>query len=305
MIGTISSIISQIVLYTTVYALAVLGIVISGRTGVFNIAGEGIMLFAASLGYMSSLSTNSWLVGFLAGAIAGGSLGFLLILIHGKMKVDQFILGISIIILGAALADLLYKVWFGTQLMVRRAPAVPVVSIPVLSKIPIVGGFFNQNVATYFMYVCLFLAYYIFYKTKKGLEIRSIGENPKSADVVGIDVFKYRFLSTIVGAMFLGIAGAYLPLILTGSYSFELTAGRGYMAIGIAIFASWRPQRIFLSSFIFATFEVIAPQLQIFFPSLPYEFFLLLPFAGILVIMAIFRKRIEFPAALGEPYGRE
>jgi len=120
----------------------------------------------------------------------------------------------------------------------------------------------------------LFVAYYIFYKTKKGLEICSIGENPKSADVVGIDVFKYRFLSTIVGAMFLGIAGAYLPLILTGSYSFKLTAGRGYMAIGIAIFANWRPQRIFLSSFIFVTFEVMAPQLQIFFPSLPYEFFL-------------------------------
>ncbi len=305
MIGTISSIVSQIVLYTTIYALAVLGIVIGGRTGVFNIAGEGIMIFAASLGYMFSLTANSWLVGFLVGALAGGLLGFLLIFIHDRLKVDQFILGISIIILGAALADLLYKIWFGTQLMVQRAPVVPVLAVPLLSKIPIVGGFFNQNVATYFMYGSLFVTYRIFYKTKRGLEIRSIGENPKAADVVGIDVFKYRFLTTVVGAMFLGIAGAYLPLILTGSYSFELTAGRGFMAIGIAIFANWRPQRIFVSSFIFATFEVLAPQLQILFPALPYEFFLLLPFVGILVIMAIFRKRIEFPGALGDPYSRE
>jgi simple sugar transport system permease protein len=305
MISTISAIVSQIVLYTTIYALAVLGIVISGRTGVFNIAGEGIMIFAASMGYMSSLTANSWLVGFLVGSLAGGLLGFLLILVHDRMKVDQFILGISIIILGAALGDLLYKVWFGTRLIVHRAPAVPVLAVPLLSEFPIVGGFFNQNVATYFMYGCLFVTYYIYYKTKRGLEIRSIGENPKAADVVGINVFKYRFICTIVGAMFLGIAGAYLPLILTGSYSFELTAGRGFMAIGIAIFANWRPQRIFLSSFIFATFEVLAPQLQILFPALPYEFFLLLPFVGILVIMAIFRKRIEFPAALGEPYSRE
>jgi simple sugar transport system permease protein len=305
MINTISEIVSQIVLYTTVYALVVLGIVISGRTGIFNISGEGIMLFAASVGYMSSLTANSWFVGFFAGAIAGGFLGFLLIFFHEQMKIDQFILGISIIIFGAALADLLYKLWFGTQLRVQRAPSVPVLAIPLLSRIPIIGGFFKQNLITYFMYISLWGAYYVYYKTKRGLEIRSIGEDPKTADVVGIDVFKYRFITTIVGAMFIGVAGAYLPMILTGSYSFELTAGRGYMAIGIAIFANWRPQRIFLSSFIFATFEVMAPQLQIFFPELPYEFFLILPFVGILIIMAIFRKQIEFPAALGEPYSRE
>ncbi len=305
MIATISEIISQIVLYTTIYALVVLGIILSGRAGIFNIAGEGIMLFAASVAYMSSLTTHSWIVGFLAGAAAGGFLGLILIFLHERMKVDQFILGISIVILGAALADLLYKLWFGTQLMVQRAPSVPVVAIPLLSRIPLIRGFFHQNVITYFMYVSLFAAYYFYYRTKKGLEIRAIGENPKSADVVGIDVFKYRYLTTVIGAVFMGIAGAYLPMILTGSYSFEMTAGRGYMAIGIAIFANWRPQRVLASAFIFATFEVLAPQLQIFFPGLPYEFFLLLPFLAILIIMAILRKRIEFPAALGDPYSRE
>lgn len=305
MIATLSEIISQIVLYTTIYALASLGIILSGRTGIFNIAGEGIMLFAASVSYMSALTTQSWVVGFLAGAAAGGLLGLALIFIHEQLKVDQFILGISIIILGSALADLLYKLWFGAQLMVQRAPEVPVIAIPLLSKIPLIRGFFRQNVITFFMYVSLFASYFLYYHTKKGLEIRAIGENPKSADVVGINVFKYRYLTTIIGAVFLGIGGAYLPMILTGSYSFELTAGRGYMAIGIAIFANWRPQRVLVSAFIFAAFEVLAPQLQIFFPALPYEFFLLLPFLAVLVIMAIFRRRIEFPAALGDPYSRE
>jgi ABC-type uncharacterized transport system permease subunit len=305
MIETLSEIITQIVLYTTIYGLIVVGIVISGRTGIFNIAGEGIMLFSASVSYMFALTTGSWLIGFLTGALAGGLLGLLFILLHEKLKVDQFILGIAVIILGAALADLLYKLWFGTKLIVERAPVVPVLQIPILGKIPFIKGFFNQNVITYFMYLCLFLTSWIYYGTKKGLEIRSIGESPKSADVVGIKVLKYRILTTVIGSMFMGVAGAYLPMILTGSYSFELTAGRGFMAIGIAIFSNWRPQRIFISSFIFAAFEVFAPQLQLYFPAFPFEFFLMMPFVGILIIMAIFKKHIEFPAAIGEPYSRE
>lgn len=305
MIETVSTVITQIVMYTTVYALATLGIVIGGRAGIFNIAGEGIMLISASLAYMSSLQSESWLVGLLVGAVTGGIFGLIFISIHERLKVDQFILGIALIILGAALADLLYKLWFGTQLIIERAPAVPVITIPAVSRIPFVGGFFSQNIITYIMYMLLLGAYWLYYRTKLGLEIRAIGESPRSADVVGIPVLRYRYLATIAGAMLMGMAGAYLPLILTGSYSYQLTQGRGFMAIGIAIFASWRPQRVFVSAFIFALFEVIAPQLQFFFPSLPYAFFLMLPFLGVLVIMASFKRWIEFPEALGSPYSRE
>ena len=306
MIATISEIISQIVLYTTIYALVVLGIILSGRTGIFNIAGEGIMLFAASVGYMSALTTHSWVIGFLAGAAAGGLLGFVLVFIHERLKVDQFILGISIVILGAALADLLYKLWFGTQLLVQRAPAVPVIAIPLLSRIPLLRGFFHQNVITYFMYVSLAVSYFIYYRTKKGLEIRAIGENPRSADVVGISVFKLRYLTTIIGGVFMGIGGAYLPMILTGSYSFELTAGRGLHGdrdrhlrqlaapAGIAqclhlrhLRSAGSPAADLLSGIALRAFppSSVSGQCSSSWPSSESD--------------------IEFPAALGDPYSRE
>jgi len=301
----ITNLVAQIVLYTTVYALVVLGVIVGGRAGIFNISGEGIMLFSASTGYIAATLTQNWLIGFIAGAFVGAILGLLLVLIHEKLKVDQFILGICFIILGSALADLFYKIMFAAQLQIKRAPLVPHLSVPFLSEIPIISGFFSQNVITFFMYLSVFSTYWFFYRTKRGIEVRAIGESPKAADVVGIRVREYRILATVIGAGLIGLGGAYLPMAVTGSYSYQMTAGRGFMAIGIAIFANWRPQRAFASSFIFAIFEVFAPQLQLFFPKMPFQFFLMLPFIGILVIMAIFKKSIEFPTAIGEPYSRE
>jgi simple sugar transport system permease protein len=305
MIAAISDLIAQVVVYTTIYALVALGIVISGRTGIFNISGEGVMLVSASIGYMTAISTQNWVLGFAFAAVVGGIFGLVLIIIHEKLGVDQFILGIALIILGSALADLSYKIVFAAQLQIARAPSITHISIPLLSSVPIIGGFFDQNVVTYFMYVATFSTYRFFYGTKRGIEVRAIGENPRAADVVGIRVREYRVLASIIGGMFMGIGGAYLPMAITGSYSYQMTAGRGFMAIGIAIFASWKPQRVFISSFIFSIFEVLAPRLELFFPEMPYQFFLMLPFVGVLFIMAIFKKHIEFPAALGEPYSRE
>ena len=305
MMTVVTNLVAQVVLYTTVYALVVLGIIIGGRAGIFNISGEGIMLLSASTGYMAAISTQNWLIGFVVGAFAGGCLGLILILIHEKLKVDQFILGICLFILGSALADLFYKIMFAAKVRVQRAPLIPHISVPLLSKIPIIGGFFDQNALTFFMYLSVFATYWFFYKTKKGIDVRAIGESPKAADVVGINVRGYRILATVVGAVLMGLGGAYLPMAVTGSYSYQMTAGRGFMAIGIAIFANWKPQRVFVSSFVFAIFEVFAPQLQLLFPKMPFQFFLMLPFVGILVIMAIFKKNIEFPAALGDPYSRE
>jgi len=157
MMAAITNLVAQVVLYTTVYALVVLGIIIGGRAGIFNISGEGIMLLSASTGYMAAISTENWLIGFVVGAFAGGCLGLVLILIHEKLKVDQFILGICLFILGSALADLFYKIMFGAQLLVKRAPLIPHLSVPLLSEVPIIGGFFDQNVVTYFMYLSVFL----------------------------------------------------------------------------------------------------------------------------------------------------
>jgi len=306
MIEAATNIISQIISYSSIYALASLGIVISGRAGIFNISAEGIMLTAASAGFSIALLTQNWILGCLVGIAAGGLFGFIFISFHERFRVDQFVLGISLIIAGAASSDLIDKAITAHGTVIAKAPTVLRWSVPGLAQIPLIGGFFDQNVLTYFMYLCIFAAFRFLYRTKRGLEVRSIGENPKAADVVGIPVLKTRYAAAIVGAAFMGLAGVYLPLVVTGAYSTGMVAGRGFMTIGIAIFASWKPQRVLPSALIFATFEVIAFQLQLFVPQQQYIFLVqTLPFAGVLILMMIFKKHVEFPTSLGAPYLRE
>ena len=150
------------------------------------------------------------------------------------------------VILGIGLSDLLYKIIIGVQLFAPEAPPVPVIDIPLLSNIPIIAAIFNQDVIVYFTYIAVFVAYYIFYHTRVGLETRAIGEDPKAADVVRINVTLKRYVATITGGMLMRVAGAYLPLVITGTYITNISNGRGFMAIGITIFASWRPARAYL-----------------------------------------------------------
>lgn len=301
----LTSFIENVMVYTTVYTLVSLGILISGRTGVFNVAGEGIMLASASIGFIAAFLSESWIFGFVIGACMGAVFGLILAFIHETFKVNQFILGICLVIFGSGLSDLIYKLGVGVRLSAPIAPNTPRIAIPLLSKIPVLSGFLNQDIIVYFMYAAVLISWWFFYKTKIGLETRAIGENPKAADVVGINVSRRRYLSTIIGSALIGIAGSYLTISITKTYSPDISAGRGFMAIGIAIFASWKPQRAIIGGFIFAFIEVLAFQLQIFSDKIPYQFFLMLPFVSVLIIMIIYKKHIEFPASVGKPYSRE
>lgn len=303
--GFITYFIENVMVYTTVYTLASLGVLISGRAGIFNVAGEGIMLASASAGFLAAFISGSWFVGFLAGAMMGALFGLILVFVHETFKVNQFILGICLVIFGSGLSDLIYKLVIGVRLSAPIAPDTPSVIIPFLSELPLISGFLNHDVIVYFMYAVTFIAWWFFYRTKIGLETRAIGENPKAADVVGINVSRRRYLATIIGSSIIGIAGSYLTIVITKTYSPDISAGRGFMAVGIAIFASWKPQRAIIGGFIFAFIEVMSFQLQIMSDKIPYQFFLMLPFISVLVIMIVFRKNIEFPASVGKPYSRE
>jgi simple sugar transport system permease protein len=302
---SVTAILTQIITYTAIYALTSLGMVIAGRTGIFNISGEGVMLASASAGFLGAYFSGNWLVGFIVGAIMGGIFGLILISIHETLHISQFILGITLVILGTGLSDLLYKLCIGVQLFAPEAPEVPTISLPGLSRLPIISAFFSQNVLVYFSYIAVAIVYYMLYHTRFGLETRAIGEDPKAADVVGINVKRRRYVASMICGIFMGLAGAYLPLIVTGTYTTNMVNGRGFMAIGITIFASWRPERALLGAFLFATIEVFSFHQQLGSSTIPYQFLLMLPFLSVLIVMWLFRKRIEFPASLGKPYTRE
>ncbi len=301
----LSSFISQVILYSTIYTLTSLGIVISGRTGIFNVAAEGIMLAAASTGFIVAFFTGSWMLGFVAGAITGAVFGLLLAFLHERFGVNQFILGISLVILGSGAADLLYKTVMGVRIEAPKAPLTPILSVPVLSKLPLLSSIFSANAIVWLTYGLTAAAWWFFYRTKAGLETRAIGENPRSADVAGVNVKLRRYLATIIGSSLIGIAGAYIPLIVTETYAPDISAGRGFMAVGIAIFASWRPQRAILGGLLFSAIEVLSFQLQMLSSPVPYQFFLMLPFVSVLAVMIIFRNTIEYPASIGKSYQRE
>ncbi len=301
----LNSVLTQIVTYTTVYTLSSLGILLAGRTGVFNVAGEGIMLASASAGFIAAFLSANWAVGFFFGALMGAVLGFILIWLHETFKINQFILGISLVILGAGLSDLLYKLIMGVRLSAPVAPATPRIQIPGLSGVPIVSAFLNHDTIVYLMYAAVLVSWWFLYHTKVGLETRAIGDNPQAADVVGVPVVRRRYIATIVGSAFIGLAGAYLPIVIIETYSPDIAAGRGFMAIGIAIFASWKPQRAVVGGFLFATIEVLAFQLQILSDAVPFQFFLMLPFLAVLIVMVVFKRYVEFPASVGKPYSRE
>lgn len=305
MLENITVFLNQTITYCTVYTLASLGIIIAGRSGIFNISAEGAMLSAASVGFITAWQTNNWLLGFLLGAIVGGLFGLVLVFLHEKFHVDQFILGICLVTFGMGFSNLYYKLIVGITLMPPLSPPVPNIYLPLISKIPIISAFFNHDVIVYIMYAAVAFSFWFFYRTKLGLETRAIGESPRAVDVVGVNVTRRRYIATIVGSTLIGLAGAYLSIGITETFVPNISQGRGFMAVGLAIFCSWKPQRALWGGLLFAAIEVISYQLQLFSDAIPFQFFLMLPFVMVFLVMILFRKHVEFPASIGEGYSRE
>lgn len=287
------------------YALCSLGIMLGGRAGVLNISGDGLMMVGASIGFLAAFFINT-AIGLLLAMVSGACLGFILVFISEKWKVNQFILGIVIFIFGMGISDLMYKVAIGMQLTPPLVQVLRPIAIPGLSQIPIIGVLLNQNILVYITYALVVVLYFVLYRTRIGLNTRSVGEDPKAADSAGINVFRRRLACVTIGGMMMGLAGFTIPLTIAGTFTpgGMMTGGRGFMAIGLTIFGSFRPERVFLAAFLFAGIETFSYRL-VLIPGMPYQFFLMLPFITILVVMALFYKVIEYPAAIGRPYSRE
>jgi simple sugar transport system permease protein len=190
---------------------------LGGRTGLFSVSQEGIMLVGASLGFLGAYLYGSLLYGMLLAMLVGGLFGLALAYFTTTLKMNQFVIGLSLFFIGLGLSTLFPKIVIGVTLQPPLIPTLPDVPIPGLSQIPILGDiFFNQNVLVYFAILLSIFLYYLLYKTSIGLELRSVGENPKAADSLGVNVSVMRYVTAIVGGMLMGLAGAYLPMVYTG-----------------------------------------------------------------------------------------
>ncbi len=297
---------SYIMVLMVPYALASLGIMIGGRVGVFNVSTEGVMLAAASAGFLTTYATGSHLLGLLAGMGVGCLLGVIMTLFANTLKLDQFIVGLVLFVFGVGLGGFLYKEFIGVTLTPPRVPLLKKIAIPGLSKIPFLGPvLFDQDPMVYITILLALLFHYVLYKTHYGLALRSVGENPRVADTLGVNVFLMRHAYTILGSTLMGLAGAYLVLAFTGTYTDTIVGGRGWISIAITLFGRWSPLPILFGAILFAGIEVLVYALQSMGVHISYQLLLMMPFLATLIILIYTSKRAELPGALGKPYDRE
>lgn len=288
------------------YVLASQGTMLGGRTGIFNVAQEGIMLAGASIGFLVAFRAGSLFVGILAAMVVGGLFGLALAYFTTTLKMDQFVVGLALFFIGLGLSTLAFKLVVGVTLQPPLIQTLSNVPVPILSRIPVLGEIlFDQNVLVYFSELLSIFLYYFLYHTSYGLELRSVGENPKAADSLGVNVSRFQYSATIAGAMLMGIAGAYLPMVYTGTFTNGIVQGRGWLAIALTFFGGWSPHLIFFGALFFAAVEVLSLRVQITGGVIPYQFLLTLPYITTILVMVFAFKWARVPAFLGQNYDRE
>jgi ABC-type uncharacterized transport system permease subunit len=273
------------------------------RAGVVNIGIEGQMLLAAFIAFMFNAWTGNLLLSILAGILTGAIMGALLGFMAVTLKIDQIIGGTVINILALGLTGYFYTAGLTTE--GKLGPF----DIPVLSDIPLIGPvLFKNPPITYATIVLVFVVHYLIFYTKWGLRTRAVGEHPRAADTVGINVYMTRYVNVIIGGGFAGLAGAFLTLEAVGSFERAMTNGRGFIALACLIFGRWTPLGSWGAALFFALFTALGTQISFMFGdeiNVPHQFIGIIPYFFTILVLAISGKRSRAPAADGVPYTKE
>ncbi|MEM3521605.1 MAG: ABC transporter permease [Candidatus Bathyarchaeia archaeon] len=288
------------------FTLLGLGQLVAQRSGVLDIGLEGMMIMGAVTGFLATLLTGDYVLGFLTAMVIGGIMGLFEAYLVISLKIDQVLIGMMIWIFGIGMSTLIHKIFVGVRAALPIVATLPNVPIPLLSEIPIIGSIlFNQNIMVYISYLLVLIIYLIIFKTTYGLKLRAVGENPKAADTLGINVELVRYLALIFSGVLNGLGGAYMPLAETGTFTIGITGGRGWIALQLAAFGRWIPHLTFLGSLLFAIVEALAYKVQILYRAIPYHFLLMMPYIIVILTLIYIYKGVTPPAALGIPYRRE
>jgi len=298
--------VSSIVRATPI-GLAALSGIYSERSGVVNIGIEGMMLIGAFTSVLFASVTKSLFVGVIAGMLFGMLMGLLHAVLSIRYTVNQIISGTGIIILGLGITTYLHRLVFDVHPEFNSpGPAIPAVQILGLWRIPVLGPVvFNQSSLIYLLWVMLVLTQVIMYSTRWGLRVRSVGEHPRAADTLGINVFKIRYMSVLISGAIAGLAGTYMSIGAAGRFSEGMTAGKGFLGLAAMIFGNWNPGGAYLGALIFGFFDSWQEKLSILQVGIPVELLGMAPYLATMVVLAGFVGRSRMPAADGQPYQKE
>lgn len=304
------------VFYGTPYFFAALGELITERSGVLNLGVEGMMLIGGVSASWASqhLGGPSWLIVLLS-ILIGASASGLVALLHGflciTLRVNQTVAGLAITIFagGLGLSSYFASVWN----VATKPTTHPINRLNVfgLADKPIVGPIlFNQNILTYVSWVlCVAASVYLF-RTRIGLQLRAVGESPQTADAMGINVVRYRYVHTVIGGLLAGVGGVYYSLAIVPTWVDGMTKGAGWIAIALVIFGFWRPGLTLAGAYLFGAFSSLSVTLQSRHVSINADLLNALPFLATIIILVVLssgwaKKRLGAPASLGVPYERE
>ena len=315
MIALLTSVLAITLRAGTSLIYATVGEIYTERSGILNLGLEGMMLMGAVLSFATAYYTGSAWLGVLVALLVGALLGTIHAFLTVTMRANQVVSGLSITLFGSGLASFLGQRLGpesnGYYLVGKVGPRFTPFVVPFLSDIPVVGALFKQDILTYWLYILIPLAWFYLYKTRHGLNLRAVGENPQTADAMGIDVIRVRYLYTILGGMLVSLGGAHLSLAYTPGWSENITGGRGWIVIALVIFAMWNPARAVLGAILFGGINAVQFRLQAAGTNIPSAYLNMLPYLatiGILIVMTWWEtlsKRIGAPAALGTAYMRE
>jgi len=287
----------------TVLAIASLGLLINEKAGIVNLGAEGMMLCAAIAGFATVVHTGSDMLGFLAGMGAGA----LLALVFGGLVIwlnaNQYATGLALSLFGAG-----FSAFAGIGYVQERIPQRPTFAIPWLSDIPFVGSaLFRHHPLVYLTVVFALALIWFLYRTRAGLVLRSVGESPEAAHALGYPVRRIRLLAVVTGGALCGLAGAYVSIIYTPLWVEGMVSGKGWIALALTTFATWRPARVLLGAYLFGGVTMLQFHLQGLGVEMPSQVLTMLPYVATIVVLALISRnplwiRINMPASLGKPF---
>jgi simple sugar transport system permease protein len=284
---------------------AALGETFTERAGILNLGLEGVMLVGALVGFVAAYLSGSLWAGVLAALLSGMLMGVLMGFMSVTAKVNQVVAGLGITILGGGLSTLLFRLFFGLRSTPPTIDTFAGLPIPGLSRVPVLGGvFFNHNILVYLALALVGVSWLVLYRTRFGLALRAVGERPDAVDTRGLSVSRLRYLAVIIGCGLAAVGGAYLPLANLGLFWTQMTAGRGFIAVAVVIFARWDPLRAFWGSLLFGGAMALQLALQTLRVPIPSELLLMLPYIATILVLVSVSRRAEFPGAFAVPYSR-
>lgn len=279
------------------------------RSGVVNIAIEGMMLTGAMVAVIVASVTGSLWLGLAGAVIAAGLLGVFLAILAIHFRVDQIIAGTAINIFALGITSFISQRFLQPTPALNSGGVFSRMAIPGLSQIPIIGPtFFNQTPIVYILFLTIIAIHFMLFYTRWGLRTRAVGEHPRAADTLGVNVFKIRYVNVIIGGMIAGVGGAYFTIGSVGRFDESITAGKGFIGLAAMIFGRWTPFGAYGASLIFGFADALQARLQVLGKTqvpIPSEWLLILPYLVTMIVLAGVVGKTVAPAADGKPYTKD